>query len=220
MSALRDARSIPRAKTPPRLSLRDGYSLFVGTLKVVLPALVVALVLTIIVWPRLVPDEADFRISVADIAPEEVDNLTMVNPRYRGVDEENRPFTVVADKAIQDKSGADIVDLERPQADITTKGGAWITLSARNGRYDRADKHLHLEEDVSLFHDRGFEVHTSIADADLKAGTAHGDQPTQGHGPSGEIQGQGFRILDRGARIIFTGESQLIIRESELEGGQ
>jgi lipopolysaccharide export system protein LptC len=220
MSALRDSQPVPRAKTPPRLSLRDGYSLFVGTLKVVLPALVVALVLTLVVWPRLVPDEAEFRISVSELDPGEVDNLTMVNPRYRGVDEENRPFTVVADKAVQDRSGADIVDLQRPQADLTTKDGAWITLSARDGRYDRASKHLHLEEDVSLFHDRGFEVHTSVADADLKAGTAHGDRPTRGHGPSGQIEGEGFRILDRGARIIFTGKSQLIIRESELEGGQ
>ena len=61
---------------------------------------------------------------------------------------------------------------------------------------------------------------TPAASVDLQAGTAQSDSPVTGHGPEGQIDAQGFRILDKGARIIFTGKSQMTIRESALEGAQ
>ena len=228
-----EARDIPRrsagsrrrrqqtaAMQPPRLSVRDGYSLFVGTMKLVLPALAVAMILLVVVWPQVVPDESSFRIGIADLAPEQVDNLQMVNARYQGRDEQGRPFTVLADTATQKSSGANEVKLERPQADITLEDGAWLTLGAKDGTYWRDSEKLHLVGNVNLFHDNGFEMHTKEADVDLKAGQASSNTDVEGHGPAGTLQAQGFRLLNKGERIIFTGKSQLTIYESELEGGQ
>ncbi|MBK1667921.1 LPS export ABC transporter periplasmic protein LptC [Rhodovibrio sodomensis] len=220
MAALRDSSQSLQAKRPPRLSLRDRHSLLVGTLKVMLPALAAAIVLVLIAWPQLVPDKRDFRLSVSDLASEEVDNLTMVNPRYRSRDEENRPFTVVADRALQESSGASEVKLFAPQADMTLQDGSWVTVSADRGLYHRKREYLELRKDVHLFHDRGFQFQTRKADVDLQAGTAHSNTPVTGHGPEGQIDAQGFRILDKGARIILTGKSQMTIRESALEGTQ
>ena len=220
MAALRDTSRSGQASRPPRLSLRDRHSLIVGALKVTLPALAAAIVLVLVAWPRLVPDERDFRLSVSDLASEEVDNLTMVNPRYRSRDAENRPFTVVAERALQESSGADEVTLSAPQADMTLKDGSWVTVTAEQGLYSREREYLQLENRVRLFHDRGFQFETPKADVDLKAGTAHSDTPVTGHGPEGQIDSQGFRILDKGARIIFTGKSHMTIRESALEGAQ
>ena len=154
MAALRDTSRSGPAGRPPRLSLRDRHSLFVGAMKVTLPALAAAIVLLLIVWPRLVPDERDFRLSVSDIASEEVDNLTMVNPRYRSRDAQNRPFTVVAERAVQESSGADEVTLSAPQADMTLTDGSWVTVTAEQGRYNREREYLQLENRVRLFHDR------------------------------------------------------------------
>jgi lipopolysaccharide export system protein LptC len=220
MAALRDTSRSGPVSRPPRLSLRDGHSLLVGTMKVMLPALAAAIVLVLIAWPQLVPDDRDFRLSVSDLAPEEVDNLTMVNPRYRSRDAENRPFTIVAERAIQESSGADEVELSAPQADMTLKDGSWVTLTADQGLYERKREYLHLEDNVRLFHDRGFQFETPKADVDLEAGIAHSDTPVTGHGPEGQIDSQGFRILDKGGRIIFTGKSHMTIRESALEGPQ
>jgi lipopolysaccharide export system protein LptC len=220
MAALRDTPRTEPARRPPRLSLRDRHSLLVGTMKVMLPALAGAIVLVLIVWPQLAPDDRDFRLSVSDLASDEVENLTMVNPRYRSRDAENRPFTVVAERAVQESSGAAEVELSAPQADMTLRDGGWVTVTADQGLYDREREYLQLENGVRLFHDRGFQFETPQANVDLKAGTARSDRPVSGHGPEGQIDAQGFRVLDKGARILFTGESKMLIRESALEGAQ
>ena len=220
MAALRDTSRPVEHRRPPRLSLRDRHSLLVGTMKVMLPALAAAIILVLIAWPQIVPNDRDFRLSVSDLASEEVDKLTMVNPRYRSRDDKNRPFTVVAERAIQESSGAETVQLVAPEADMTLEDGAWVTVTSKQGKYERDRVFLHLEDDVRLFHDRGFQFQTPKADVDLKAGTAYSDTPVTGHGPEGQIDARGFRILDKGARIIFTGKSQMTIRESALEGAQ
>ena len=220
MAALRDSYRSAKADRPPRLSLRDRHSLLVGTMKVMLPALAAGIVLVLIAWPRLVPQDRDFRLSVSDLASEEVDNLTMVNPRYRSRDEQNRPFTVVAERAVQASSGADQVELFAPQAEMTLNDGSWVTVTAAQGVYNRKSEHLQLHNGVQLFHDRGFQFETPKAEVDLKAGTAQSDAPVNGHGPEGQIEAQGFHILDNGARIIFKGKSHMTIRGSVLEGTQ
>lgn len=207
-----------RPRQPPRLSVRNGYSLFVGTMKVVLPALAVAMILLVVVWPQIAPEHNGFRVGVSELAPEQAENLNMINARFRGRDDRNRPFSIVADTATQAESGADEVDLERPKADITLTSGAWVALTADRGTYWRESEKLHLSGNVSLFHDRGFEMHTSAADVDLAAGRARSDRPVQGQGPTGHVQAQGFRLEDRGRTIVFTGKSKLTVYESGLEG--
>jgi lipopolysaccharide export system protein LptC len=220
MAALRDTSRSGQAGRPPRLSLRDRHSLLVGTMKVLLPALAAAIVLVLIAWPQLVSDERDFRISVSELASDEVDNLTMINPRYQSRDAENRPFTVIAERAVQESSGADEVELSAPEAEMTLNDGSWVTVTAEHGLYDREREYLQLNNGVQLFHDRGFQFETPQAKVDLQAGTAQSDTPVTGHGPEGQIDAQGFRVLDKGGRIIFTGRSKLVIRESALEGAQ
>jgi lipopolysaccharide export system protein LptC len=95
-----------------------------------------------------------------------------------------------------------------------------VTVTAEHGLYDREREYLQLNNGVQLFHDRGFQFETPQAKVDLQAGTAQSDTPVTGHGPEGQIDAQGFRVLDKGGRIIFTGRSKLVIRESALEGAQ
>lgn len=204
---------------PPRLSGRSGYSLFVGTLKVVLPALAVGMMLLVLVWPRLAPDEGGLRIGLSDLNPDGSGDLDMVNPRFQGRDTENRPFSIVAAKATQRAGGTDRIDLEAPKADITLEQGAWMALSANTGVYDRAGERLDLAGNVSLFHDRGFEMHTQTARIDLNAGVARSDAPVAGQGPAGHLEAQGFRLSQDGARIHFLGRSRLTVYPETLEDG-
>ncbi len=60
---------------------------------------------------------------------------------------------------------------------------------------------------------------TSRAHADFSDNTAEGHDPIEGHGPSGDIWGQGFRVLDKGDTIIFTGRSHAILKSSEAGQG-
>ena len=196
---------------PPRLSGRSSYSFFVMAMKVLLPALATAMVLLVVAWPQISPTEERFRIGISSISLEEAESLSMLNPRFDGIDERNRPYSVTADLAVQDNSNDDLVDLELPKADMSMDDGTWVAVMAKSGRYHRKDETVDLVGDVVMFHDEGFEVKTEIAHVDLRAGVAEGDQAVEAQGPSGTLVSEGFRVEDRGERIFFTGKSSLVM---------
>jgi len=210
------AAGLPDAPPPPRLSLRDRYSIFVGLMKILLPAMAAALILLVVAWPQL-KLESSFRIGASDLSLADAESLTMVNPRFDGADAQNQPYRLTADLATQQPGNENLIDLDRPAGDITLDSGAWLALAARSGQYLRDRDILDLTGDVSLFHDRGFELRTQSAEIDLKHGTASGDEPVEGQGDAGVISSEGFRVLDHGERIVFTGKSHLVLYPNAKE---
>ncbi|MEE8504633.1 MAG: LPS export ABC transporter periplasmic protein LptC [Kiloniellales bacterium] len=219
--ALLDATGTPLIlRQPPRLSVGNRYSIFVGFMKVLLPAVAVALILLVVAWPKFVLDDNRFRLSISKLGPEQAESLTMINARFDGVDDKNRPYSLTADMATQSDREKDLIDLELPKADIALQDGTWLALTARRGQYRRDRQVLDLTGSVSLFHDQGFELRTESARVDLEKGTAAGNQPVQGQGASGSIDAEGFRVYDRGARIVFTGKSHMVIFPGAEEAPQ
>jgi lipopolysaccharide export system protein LptC len=211
------ARRQDAGRQPPRLSLRNRYSVFVGFMKVLLPATAAALVLLIVAWPQFTIKEEGFRLSVSKLAPSQAESLTMLNARFEGRDDKNQPYSVTADIATQSENDRDLVTLELPKADITLEDGTWLALTARAGEYRKEAQVLDLAGSVNLFHDRGFELRTESARVRLDEGMAEGAQPVEGQGSIGTIQAEGFRVLNRGARIFFLGRSHLVIQREAQE---
>lgn len=199
------------AGRPPRRRVR-WHSRRVAYLKLMLPAVALSIVTLVLAWPQIMPDEKRFRLSsAARIAPEEADNLRMLNARFVGVDEERRPYVVTASSATQASTLAREVDLTEPKADMVMNDGAWVALSSATGVYHRDKRTMDLDGDVSIFHDSGAEFHTTRAQVDLATSAAAGDEPIQGQAPAGTIVAEGFRIYDRGAVILFTGKAKVIL---------
>jgi len=207
-------------RQPPRLSGSNRYSLFVGMMKVLLPALAAALILLVFAWPQIAFKDDRFGLGMTRLTLDQAENLTMLNARYDGIDEARQPYSITADMATQSKQDENLFSLELPKADMTTKEGAWLALTAREGKYRRADEQLDLAGSVSLFHDQGFELRSESAHIDLGAGTAEGIEPVEGQGTFGTIDAQGFRVLDSGQTIIFTGKSRLILYPGAQEALQ
>jgi lipopolysaccharide export system protein LptC len=187
-------------------------SRIVGYLKLAFPAAAVGLTLLILTWPRLMPDDKNFRLGSARISKEDAEALRLEKARIVGIDQERRPYVITADDATQVNGAATDVNLDAPKADITLSNGAWVQLSAKAGVFRRDNNQLELNGDVSLFHDSGTEFHTATAHIDLKSGDAHGSDAIQGQGPQGDIAGEGFEIVDHGARILFTGRARAVMR--------
>ncbi len=179
--------------------------MLVKRLRVALPVAVVLVLALVVVWPHFDPAQAPKRH--AEAAPPQ-----MNNSHFSGVDKRNRPYTITADRAQQKATGSNDIDLVKPIAELTLQSGAWVSLSADQGQYREDPGLITLEGDVRLNHDRGYEFRTSAAAIDLDKGIAWGDQPTTGSGPRGEIEGEGFRLIQDTDRIIFTGKSRLLLR--------
>ncbi|MEO5374288.1 MAG: LPS export ABC transporter periplasmic protein LptC [Alphaproteobacteria bacterium] len=186
------------------------YSRFVALMKILLPSIAVAMVALVVVWPRLTAPDERFRMGSSSLALETVQSLSMINARYFGTDSENRPFTVTAETATESSSGRRAMVLQTPKADLSLKDGSWVVIGSDTGHYDHDGNLLDLVGDVNLFHDGGYELHTATARIDLKAGMASGDDPVQGQGPFGRLQAEGFRLYDRGERVVFTGKARVL----------
>lgn len=187
------------------------YSRFVQMMKVLLPAMAALLVVLILVWPYLRSEDLRFRLSFAALTANETEDPSMVNPRYLGIDGDNQAFSITADLARRPVEGSSAVELEMPKADITLNDGTWLVVTAHNGVYKQIKKTLELTGAVNLFHDSGYEFKTSKVSIDLETGLAQGDAAVRGQGPFGDLSGEGFRLIDKGKTIVFTGKSKLVI---------
>ena len=145
------------------------------------------------------------------------DLLQVSGPVLVGTDQEDRPYSIAADRANQGAEGPHIVELSRPEGEIATGDGARISLNADVGRFDRESKQLHLLGDVELARDDGHRFATDEAFVDMESQSAWGNQPVQGEGPLGEIRSEGFRIEDNGATVIFTGQSRAVLSGASAE---
>ena len=193
-------------------AIHQRYSRFVRVMKVTLPALAVVLLVLVVIWPHLSFDDSKFHVGFAALSPEAVKTLAMVNARYFGIDQNSKPYTVTADTATQRDKQPDIIDLQTPKADFTSKSGAAVFVEADRGYYHQKDQLLDLAGNVSFYHENGTEMHTQEAHVDLKTDTAHGDVAVHGQGPEGQLEGDGFIMTGKGTDIVVTGRSTLTLR--------
>ncbi|HEX9808453.1 MAG TPA: LPS export ABC transporter periplasmic protein LptC [Alphaproteobacteria bacterium] len=209
------ARPVPGGGIPPGARRPNRHhrqwSRTVWLLKLLLPLAAFSLVAFVIAWSQLSGKDLGFKVGLSRIAPDEARTLRMVNARFAGMNHGTRPYLVTAEQAIQDRPDAELIRLVNPKGDITTAGGAWIALTAPTGTYHQERKKLDLAGGVSLFHDSGLEFTSPTAHIDLEASTAQGNDPVTGHGPASDITAEGFRVLDEGKRVIFTGRAKLVL---------
>ncbi|MBU8537460.1 LPS export ABC transporter periplasmic protein LptC [Roseomonas tokyonensis] len=188
--------------------------ILVSVAKRVLPLAAVALLAAIALWPEIDSAADRGRVAFRRVLQAAPDALRIVDPRYQGVDEQNRPYTVTASVATQG-GNEEVVVLDAPRADLLMGDGSWVYLESREGRFNRPTNHLDLSGQVTVHHDDGSQFVTDRAAIDLKAGVASGDAPVAAQGPFGTLTAQGFRLFDRGQVVVFTGRARTV-----LEGGQ
>jgi lipopolysaccharide export system protein LptC len=190
----------------------DRYSRRVALLKRMLPALGLALLVLVALWPQLGPLLESVGLGLPVIDLREARELRMLNPRYAGVDRFNRPYVVTAAIGRQVPNRDDLMSLEAPKAELVLRHGASVVVTAATAIYQSQAQLLDLFENVNLVHENGTRFVTQSAHVDVSASTAEGHDPVVGHGPSGDLAAQGFRILDKGDTVIFTGDSHLLLK--------
>jgi len=188
-----------------------GHTRFVQRTKWTLPALAMGLLLLVAIWPELNSAFQHVRFGVPRIDLSEARRLRMVNPRYTGIDRDSRPYVLTAKAATQVPRSDDLITLDAPRADLTTKSGNWVEISGDTGTYQSQPQLLDLYGDVTLYQDRGNEFHTDSAHINIPSGTANSHDPVSGQGPFGHVTAEGFMLYNRGDVIIFTGKTNLTL---------
>jgi lipopolysaccharide export system protein LptC len=200
-----------RAPTAGQMARRR---FLVAWTKRLLPLLALGLLGAVAFWPEIEGTEERARVSFRRTVQPRAEALRVVNPRYQGIDELNRPFTLTA-RIGQQEGSDEILNLDAPKGDIVMGDGAWIYVQARTGRYDKPAGRLDLAGDVTIYHDDGTMLLTERATVMVEQGSASGDAPVAAQGSFGTLTSEGFELTDRGAVVVFTGHAHAV-----LEGGR
>ncbi len=180
--------------------------------KFLLPAIALLLLVSIAVWPELDRASEQARVAFRRLSGA-IEGATMLDARYRGIDERGRPYSVTAERARQ--GSGDRVDLTEPKGDMRLENGGWLFVEARAGVFLQKANQVDLARQVMLYRDDGMTMRTESLVLDLKSGAAAGVEPVQVEGPLGQLEARGFVLFEKGAVIQFTGPARMVVNGAE-----
>ena len=174
------------------------YTRFVGIMKRALPMATAALLVAVLAYslqPRM-QDSKKMTLIFKQLNLSGND-LMMTSPRLTGIDGNGNPYVVTAEEAIQDAHNSKRAQLRKVEADLTTKAGTWVNLTATHGLLDQGKQKLWLSGIIDVFSDDGYEAHSTMANVDMNTGSVFGNRYVWGQGPFGTFHADKFWI-DRG----------------------
>jgi lipopolysaccharide export system protein LptC len=199
-------------------------------LRWILPVFAVITLIGVIAWPAFKEFEltklsanSKTALKVKDISLSLPKNnqpmeLTVNKPEYSGLDEQNHPYLITADRVIQKgmQQGAPMT-LQKPIATVTmnTQTQENIQIDGSVGVYDPTKKTLQLAGPVTVTHSAGYVMNLQELFADVTKGYMVSTHPVTGNGPGGTLQGESMEIRNRGDDIILHGQSKVTLIPKE-----
>ncbi len=175
-------------------------------------AAVLLMVLAMIAWPLTHLGQRSFKVNLASGAGKaapgsQAEQTRMVKPHLHGLDNENQPYNITADDAIQrDKENVDLTNVE---GDVFLKDNGWAELRADTGHYNLTAKTLDLGGAVQLGMDNGYELATAEAHATLANREVQGPAAVRVQGPLGTLTADGFALHGGENALAFSGRVHL-----------
>lgn len=189
------------------LSSITKYTKFVIFSKMFLATLSLLMIVTIIILPVINADEEGLRIAFSTMKDKTESLPMMTKPSFQGVDENNQPYLVTADSALQHDERTII--LNKVQADIMTDNKTWLSVKAAKGTIDTTAKTMQLAGNVALMHQDGYEFRTESVDIDMNVHIAQGTHEISGFGPMGDIRADRFSWHHSDRVMRFEGNVQM-----------
>ena len=193
----------------------NAYTNFVKLFKSSLWIMVALLLLVVVALPIIKEDRAGVRIAFSSDDSLKDEKQIMKKPRFQGMSNDNKPYFVTADYAVQ-KNDNEIV-LHKVKADMVMEDSSWMMITANEGLLDSLGKMLFFSGKVHIFHDSGYEFATEKVKIDTAEENIYSESAVKGHGMAGSISAERFTAYDRGERMLFDGNVKLVILPQQLK---
>ena len=192
--------------TPDKPPSDQGHTQRVMALRTLLPVAALLVLAVVLFWPFV------SRQLIALPPIPSMPQLTMEQPRFSGTDDQNRPFSLSAERAIQQPNRLLLIDLEKLEANMTMSDGTPVSGSALRGRFDQEKKRLWLGGNVQVQQPSGkVRFTTSEMFVDFSRRAVWGNRPARLSGDFGTIEGERFRVYDGGRIMMFTGAARAVL---------
>jgi lipopolysaccharide export system protein LptC len=143
--------------------------------------------------------------------------IVMANPKMEGFDADKRPYTMTADRAIQQSAASSVVDLEKIAADLPLGNAVTAKLTADGGVYDSASNKLDLKDNIRLLTSDGMQASLSKASINLSTNEMTSGAPVDIIRDGSRITADGMRITEGGKVIVFENHVRLIVEADKVK---
>ena len=209
-----------------RLSRRDqdarpsaGSSWFVRVMRLLLPLAAVGVIAALFVVNDMDDDIIVPTVEKGHALPKEIVQNELLNPKFESRDKKNRPYEIVAARAVQGKTNKDLIMLDKPVGTMTMDDSVQIKMTSRSGAYRQDTERFYLDGGVHIEHGEGYSLDCEEAHMDLRQSLAWSEKVVVGKGPDIEIEAKGLKANAKTGEVLFTGPAKLILKNG-FEGFQ
>jgi lipopolysaccharide export system protein LptC len=190
-----------------RFAIAARHSRLVRILRIAVPAAVIVSLSTILLVSVFNP----FRMLLPKL-PIEMGNMvvsgtkvTMESPHMAGYSQDQRPYEVWANTAVQDVTDPDHVELHTLRGKMLMEDQSTVTLEAVNGLMDTKQQLLDLHKDIYVQTSNGYQAWLSQASVDMNKNTVTSDEHVDVKWADGKISADTMKVLGGGEVVRFDG---------------
>ena len=189
------------------------YSIIINSLKYFL--IFISIVILIFLAIKITSTKTDVQSTVS-FENERFSSASQIlsKPLFMGLDKKKKPFKVSALRATRYNNNQDEFNLEKPVGEVETNSEKFF-MNGDFGVYNKKSQLLTVEGDVNLTDKISLEFKTSKAFFDFKKEILFSNTDVVGKKKQSLITAEGFKILNKKNKIIFTGKSKLILRNDK-----
>lgn len=152
--------------------------------------------------PRIDPGEA----AVVD------GKLVMNNPKLAGTDPNQRPYTLSAERAVQDAAKPTRVTLEKIEGRLAVSDTNFAKVGAGTGVYDTEARTLELSGQVRVDTDDGMSIRLENAAIDIDKGTLVSNSPVTVDTGRARVSAQSLKVSNKGKSIVFENKVRMLLQ--------
>ncbi|MBC8716087.1 LPS export ABC transporter periplasmic protein LptC [Ochrobactrum sp. Marseille-Q0166] len=215
-SAVEGMRFGASEKAASMFKAAQRHSVRVRVLKTALPVAALALGAVFSWYTFLATPATPVKVEVNDGG--ESGKLVMSNPQLNGYTKDNRPYSMIATRAVQDAKNSGSIALEGISAELPVGARGSAKIEAASGVYDNANGRLQLDKDFTVITDEGLRAVMRNADVNLKSGQVTTDKPVDIRNGSTQISADSMQIKESGKVLIFENKVRVVIDGNSVSG--
>lgn len=129
--------------------------------------------------------------------------LVMAKPQLSGFTRDNLPYSMIADRAVQDPANQGVVELIGIDANLPIAAGNVAEVIAARGVYDRTGNTLNLSEQVTVKTSDGMVARLKSAYLHMGSGEMKTDEPVEISLDGSRIRSDSMSMLEHGKVVVF-----------------
>ncbi len=194
------------------------HSRRVRRLKFLLPIAAVAIAGVFFVYSYILPSAPITVDSVSASVSE--GKLVMANPKLEGFTKDNQPYSMTAERAVQEFDEEGVVNLEGISAKMPVEAGNWAEVTAERGVYDRTKHTIQLNTNVVVTTTDGMSARLNTAFLEIDTGTLTTDDPVDIRMKGSTVTADSMTILENGKIVVFDRRVRMNIEPGQVKSAQ